>query len=153
MANEGEPLVGAQSDTADHDAGETPPFDWPDYFPESCPPNDAEHAAGKYYRIVDEDPPDEEDFLGNLRLQQLGLRRKRRWDDECKAFGVSILADRDEILRLRQSLGPMRSKAIAYGDITGDGVLKHTPSGEYKSHHTWWVPTSSESHKYFRVVE
>lgn len=153
MANEGEPVVGAQDDTSDHD-GESPRFEWPDYFPASCPPDDAEPAAGKYYRIVDEDPPDADDFLGDLRLQQLGKRRKRKWSDECKAFGVSILADRDEVLKLRNAVGPMREKAIAYGDITGDGVMKHTPNPpSMKSHHTWWIPTASESHRYFRVLE
>src|SRR6185437_13501629 len=122
MANDGESEVGSQGDTSDHDEESTPKPQWPGYFPESCPPNDAEPAAGQFYRIVDEDPPKEEDFLGNLRLQQIGLRKKRHWSDECKAFGLSILEDREEVWKLRQSTGPMREKAIAYGDITGDGV-------------------------------
>lgn len=159
VANEGESVVGGGSDTPDHVEGAAPLAavdEWPDYFPESCPPNDASPAKGSFYRIVDEDPPDGEDFLGNLRLQQLGLRfknRKKRWSDECLAVGVSILADRDEALRLRESVGPMRDKAIAYGDITGDGLLKHTPNDpDQLSHHTWWIPISVEAHEYFRVT-
>jgi hypothetical protein len=156
MANQGEPVVGAQGDTTDHDEGNGSDFEWPEHFPESCPPSDAESAAGEFYRIVDEDPPDGEDFIGNLRLQQLGLRfknKKRPWSDDCEAAGLSVLADRDDVMNLREATGPMRLKAIAYGDITGDGVMKHTPSASYKSHHTWWIPMGVEAHEYFRVLE
>lgn len=129
--------------------------DWPEHFPESCPPSDAEPPQGSYYRIVDSDPPTSDDFVSNLRLKQLGLRfkgGKRRWSDDCQAAGLSILEDLTEVKNLRDSCGPMRSKAIAYGDISDDGLIKHTPGKSGASHHTWWLPVESQPALYFRVV-
>ncbi|MET9203350.1 hypothetical protein [Gordonia sp. NPDC003585] len=128
--------------------------EWPEHFPDSCPPADASPAEGFFYRIVDAAPPQDDDFLSNLRLFQLGKRFKRgkNWTDDCQAAGLSVLADRDEAINLRDSCGPMRRKAIAHGDTTGIGLMKHTPGRAGASHHTWWLPEGEKPASDFEVV-
>jgi hypothetical protein len=42
--------------------------DWPDYFPENCPPQNARRDSFKVYRLVDNDPPCQNDFVPNKLL-------------------------------------------------------------------------------------
>lgn len=42
--------------------------DWPDYFPENCPPQNARRDNLKVYRLVDNDPPRQNDFVPNKLL-------------------------------------------------------------------------------------
>ena len=36
---------------------------WPDYFPDDCPPQDAQPATGDVYRVVKQNPPESKDFI------------------------------------------------------------------------------------------
>ena len=36
---------------------------WPDYFPDDCPPQDAQPATGDVYRLVKQNPPESRDFI------------------------------------------------------------------------------------------
>lgn len=126
--------------------------DWPDHFPESCPPADAADATGSFYRLVAGDPPTPGDFENHLQLRAAGtINPKRVFPDDCMAAGLSILSEKQDAEGLRESVGPLRSKLIAYGEITGHGVFKATPS-RFKSHHTWWLPGDTDPHPNFAVV-
>ena len=54
---------------------------WPDYFPDDCPPQDAEPATGEVYRVVKQNPPDSKDFMS----QRERKRRKNFGEKECQA--------------------------------------------------------------------
>ncbi|MCV7252797.1 hypothetical protein H7J86_11535 [Mycobacterium hackensackense] len=123
---------------------------WPEHFPESCPPEDAEPALGSFYRLVDV-PSSEEDFLSHLELKQLGIRNFRKFTDECVAAGLSVYSKVEDIYELQNLFPKMQSKAIAHGELTGDGVIKPTPT-RGNSHHTWWLPLESEPQTYFTSV-
>jgi hypothetical protein len=126
--------------------------EWPDNFPEACPPEEAADATGSFYRLVEANPPVARDFMSHIELQNAGIiPLKRSFADDCKAAGLSIFAERQDAENVRESVGPLRSKLIAYGDITDQGVMRHTPS-RHKSHHTWWLPVDTEPHPRFAVV-
>ncbi|SBN62774.1 hypothetical protein GA0004736_1682 [Curtobacterium sp. 9128] len=114
---------------------------WPAWFPASCPPTDAVPASGVFYRLAANNPPVEEDFRSWMEEEMLGLRR-RTWSvgRDCQASACSVFDDEAEVLRLREASGATRSRSVVSGDITGSGVMKHTPSGRNASHHSWWRP-------------
>ncbi|WP_156394500.1 hypothetical protein [Rhodococcus sp. Leaf233] len=91
--------------------------------------------------------------MSNLRLQQLGIsNKKRKWSDECVAAALSVFTDLKDAEATRAAFGQTIGEVIAYGDITGDGVMKHTPSKTNGSHHSWWLPIESRPELYFRTV-
>ena len=59
---------------------------WPGYFPDDCPPQDAQLATGDVYRLVKQNPPESKDFVP--------LREKKTSEDfgekECQACGLSV---------------------------------------------------------------
>jgi hypothetical protein len=74
--------------------------------------------------------------------------------DECKACGVSILQEMEDVRRLQRRVASQRSKRVAVGTLKPEfGVLKHTPGKYAKSHHSWWVPTACDPSEVFEVVE
>ncbi len=125
---------------------------WPVTYPPGCPPEDAWPAAGSFFRLVDSDPPTEADFLNHHELLALGRVRSRYWSDDCDAAGLSLFSDLDETKQLRQSVGPLRRKLIAAGNVDGPGRIKHTPSQRSTSHHTWWTPSGDPARDTFRVA-
>lgn len=126
--------------------------DWPPHFPESCPPDDAQPTGGSFYRLVKADPAASGDFVSNLRRQQLGISgKKRKWSDDCVAAALSIFTDLRDVEATRAAFGRTIGEVIAYGDITGDGVMKHTPSRTSGSHHSWWLTIESRPELYFRT--
>lgn len=124
---------------------------WPDYFPNDCPPQDAQPATGDVYRLVKQNPPESKDFIP--------LREKKTSEDfgekECQACGLSVLGSAEDALRMRKRARGMEKRLIAKGTLNLClGKIKHTPSSRYgKSHHTWWVPTEVEPWSVFHVVQ
>lgn len=110
-------------------------INWPEHFPDTCPPEDAADTSHRVYRFVKNAPPTAQDFLSYKELDpdfDFG-------DRECMACGLSVyttLAD----AQLAQKLVPgMAKRSIAQGDlIHNDGLIKHSPSFSGESHHTWW---------------
>ena len=121
---------------------------WPDFFPVDCPPGDAKPAEGTFLRLVRNAPPDETDFVA-WRTEN----PNNKVSDECKACGVSIMADMGDVHRLQRRVASQRSKFVASGTLRPElGRLKHTPSSSSKSHHSWWVPTGVDPSPHFEVV-
>ena len=124
---------------------------WPDYFPDDCPPQDAQPATGDVYRLVKQNPPESKDFIP--------LREKKTSEDfgerECQACGLSVLGNAEDALRMRKRARGMEKRLIAKGTLNPFlGKIKHTPSSRYgRSHRTWWVPTEVEPWSVFRVVQ
>ncbi len=124
---------------------------WPDYFPDGCPPQDAQPAAGEVYRLVKKDPPEQEDFKS--------LREKKPRDDfgeqACQACGLSVFQDDQDVLRVKRRAPGMQKRLVARGTLTPDfGQIKQTSSkDDGASHHTWWVPTKVQPLKVFHVVQ
>lgn len=125
--------------------------DWPDDFPESCPPSSAIPATGKFYRLVRDENPSESDFDSNYREKP---RRFDGWANKrlCLAMGTSVCRTMEDIEYTRQSIGALKNRRIAVGAINGSGVMMATPARDKPSHHTWWRPIGDDQWKEFSVI-
>jgi hypothetical protein len=127
-------------------------YEWPNSYPPACPPGDAVDAEGEFFRIVDAEPPVESDFWNHHERAAEGMITRRTWSDGCEAAGLSVLQDLEEAKNLREAVGPMRSKKIAHGSLSGSGVMKASPRSKSQSHHTWWRPVGDQAWISFTVV-
>lgn len=124
---------------------------WPEGFPNQCPPEDAVLSHDVFFRLIDADPVVESDFWSHkLRLDE-GLDRPRRNDpDPCLSVGVSVFDTADGANRARGAFGALRTKKVAAGSLAGSGVVKKTTRTE--GHHTWWRPTGDVAWSNFAVT-
>ncbi len=124
-------------------------MEWPNHFPEGCPPDDADDAHGMVFRLVDGDDPTLDDF------QSWYERNPRRsWGDAlCRACGLSVLRDLDDAKALRRRIPSLKTKRIAAADLQPTmGKVQQTSSKHASTHHTWWPPTTIEPPSLFAVV-
>lgn len=125
----------------------TTKLQWPDYYPENCPPKEAKPASGKVYRLVKHNPPQAEDFLST-------------WEEfpgrfpipTVKNSGVSVYTDPQDIERLKKRIRQLRNRKTAEGKLNPMlGMIQRT-EGKERSHHTWWVPIRVEPWHVFKVI-
>lgn len=122
-------------------------MEWPDFYPENCPPVEAEPASGTVYRLVQHDPAQAKDF-------------ETPWEEYRKQFepptiencGLSVHTDPQDSKKLRNRIKKFRKRQIAEGQLNPTlGVTQRTPSLE-KSHHSWWVPLGTEPWVVFNII-
>lgn len=125
---------------------------WPDFFPNECPPNSATSAQGTFYRLVYRNTLSERDFHP--------LKFKKPNEDfgekACQSSGLSMFQDIDEVRRLRRRARGMEKRRIARGDLAPHlGKILSTPGVEGRTHYTWWLPVGiiAECLSCFTVVD
>ena len=130
-------------------------MNWPNYYPDRCPPSDAPNADGVVFRLVANVPPKASDF------EPIVVEQPHRdySNCPCQACGVSVHRQREDSDALLQSLGrrvaAFRGKRVATGTLNPEvGLLKATPSAKKigKSHHTWWIPRGVDPSPLFVVA-
>lgn len=113
-------------------------FLWPDYYPNSCPPEGAFPAEGVVFRFTDEPEPRPGDFEPHV-IKFPG----KQFPDMCLASGLSVYRTLEDAQRKRRRVPGLRDKCIARGSLNNEaGLLMKTLK---HGHHTWWVPRSVES--------
>lgn len=118
---------------------------WPDFFPEGCPPDNARPANGDVFRLISAARPKEKDFKS---YWELG-----RATDSCVSCGLSVYTDSSDILRLFNRIPGLRKKKVIIGTLKPEmGQIKKTANYE-RSHHTWWLPEGIQPWFSFQVVE
>lgn len=131
--------------------------EWPDYYPESCPPSDAATPTGSCYRLVKKAQIAEQDLMSHLELHLKGIRFQgdKPWDDseDCQRSGLSVHSSKEAADRKRKSSGGMRRFKIAEGRIKGIGLMAETPRVSGDDHHTWWCEDDVDLVPLFKVVE
>ena len=117
---------------------------WPDFYPENCPPAEAEPASGTVYRLVQHHPAQVQDFKTPFE------ENPGRFDSKptIKNCGLSVQKDPQDSERLRERLKnrarKFKNSQIAEGRLNPTlGMIKQTPSLE-QSHHSLWVPLEAE---------
>ena len=121
---------------------------WPDFYPDNCPPAEAEPASGTVYRLVRHNPPQVEDF-------------KSAFEEDPKQFthismvkrcGLSVHKDLQDSERLKKRIRKFKNRQIAQGRLNPTlGMIKQTPSLE-QSHHSLWVPLEAEPWLVFNII-
>jgi hypothetical protein len=122
---------------------------WPDYFPDDCPPAEAQPASGQVHRLIAGQGPTNQDFRPYREIYPM-----RKFDaPECMVCGLSVYRDIADIARLKARVPAMRKRLIADGVLQPSlGKILHTP-GREKSHHTWWTPVGAEPWLIFEVMQ
>ena len=127
-------------------------MEWPHFYPVNCPPPEAEPASGKIYRLVQRDPVQERDF------KPLFEENPQRFRNEsntkiCIGCGLSVHTDRQDSEQLKKRVRKFKNRQIAEGELNPTlGMIQHTPSSRFKSHHTWWIPIGAEPWVIFNVI-
>lgn len=105
---------------------------FPDNWPENCPPEDADDAAGIVYRIVKNVPPLPEDLATHFETNRL------RNAPACLRCGLSVFREVRDVVHQRLLL-PKLGEFIASADLKPEhGKAKLTP-GTQPTHTTWWA--------------
>jgi hypothetical protein len=124
-------------------------MEWPDYFPENCPPSTAKAATGIVYRFVRKNPPENGDFIGYRLLHPLEDYKEKT----CQACGISVYRDKNDLLKMQSRVPAKKGSHIAKGNLNPDiGQILPTPH-QGDSHHTWWVPSGIQANDYFSVAD
>jgi hypothetical protein len=121
---------------------------WPSFFPQSCPPSEAEDASAEVFRLVYSSPPSASDF------RSYAEKLPDKWRGNCKASGLSVFTDKADATRLIRRVPGMLApgSSLASAILTpAAGKLMHTPK-DGNSHHTWWAPDGFDHASAFTVV-
>ena len=132
---------------------------WPEWFPPGCPPADANHASGTFYRLVGNDPPAPDDFTPGFLLfpGRNFCKRPQPTHGVSRLFmacGLTVFRAKEDATRMKEIVPRLRNKFLAGGELMPDlGKIKHTPHHEGCSHHCWWVPNGMDPTHRFTVID
>ena len=105
---------------------------WYEELPERCPPEDAFHPNGVYFRLTESEKIECSDFWSH----------RKKWPTkmfqvcECRARSVSVFDDIEQCLNVRKLPNQKQKKIVSVQLSNGDGVIKQT--GKNTSHYSWW---------------
>lgn len=123
---------------------------YPDFFPNGCPPNDAAPLELKVYRLVKGDKIAKSDFKSFFEEGRDARHPKFPYIE----YGLSVNTDYEEIKKYWRGSPALRKqfKNLATG-VTYErtGVVKSTPTKMQKNHHTWWLCTNATPENYFII--
>jgi len=117
-------------------------MEWSKILPNSCPPNDAESKSIVVYRFLKSESIEPQHFLT---VRELAPNRPfPDLEKECRACSLSVLTDKEEVIRLQKTVPRFRQPAAVGKLQENSGKVKHTPSAGQanSSHHSWWIPTN-----------
>jgi hypothetical protein len=109
---------------------------FPNYFPNDCPPNDARSEELSLFRLCVSNPPTTNDFLSYYQIDP------DKYNGVIDAYGLSTfkaVEDCHKALSISPSLRKNCSYIASVVSYYRTGVIKHTPSKSFSSHHTWWL--------------
>ncbi|MBY7969338.1 hypothetical protein KW445_06695 [Vibrio fluvialis] len=123
--------------------------DYPDFFPEDIPPQDAIPTQGDAYRLVNCNPPSRDCFCSTIE-EYPGRKAKRPTDTEM-LYGASLFTEAAEATKKKQLFKPLRNKMLCAGRlIEEDGMMKKT-GGPH--HITVWFKNNADPHNRFTCIE
>ncbi len=126
-------------------------MEFPEYLPDNCPPETAQAASGKVYYLVNNEPPTPEDFLS--KRQKNPKLRFPKDEKECRACGISVYTEIEDLLKARQEFPGLGNLKVAVGNLTPNlGVIEPTPSRKFPSHHTLWLAIDAQAWTVFHVI-
>ena len=121
--------------------------EWPNHFPQNCPPADADDLAHAVLYLVEGNPPTAEDFLSACERNQFVGK------PECERASLSCGLTEKYIMQLKEAVPRLRTMHIAKADlIAGHGKIK--PTGK-PGHHSMWLYAGAlkTAPSLFRVVQ
>lgn len=121
-------------------------MNYPSYFPNNCPPEDAQFLEVEAYRGCQNNNVTRDDFRS---YYELGKSHSK-----LEAYGVSLFTDFKVVQVMRNMPNfrlnhPYISKGITSIDC---GAIKQTGK-THPSHITWWLYEDATPEKYFQIIE
>ena len=118
-------------------------MNFPENWPSDCPPQDAVEAEGAVFRIVNHDPPADDDFLTNFESGEFPTR------PACLRCGLSVHRILADAIHTKTKYPKIGSR-IAKGTLTMEhGKTKQTGQA---SHTTWWVYPGVNRARIFALI-
>ena len=110
--------------------------DFPEYYPEQCPPYNANNTEGIVFRFTKEDKPHKQDFISFYEKNP-----NKDWGmDTCQAMGLSVFPTIEACEEMKRKIPALNKKKIASANLNNNyGKFANTPSTNSKRHMTWWV--------------
>lgn len=121
---------------------------YPDFFPQSCPPEDAELKKIEVYRFCEAETISEKDFKSFYEMNP------ERFKNKIMAYGLSVylnITDLESARNKSPRLRKMKSYAVGLTYIC-TGKIKHTFSKNNPGHYTWWLFDGIKPQNYFKSV-
>lgn len=105
--------------------------DFPEYYPEQCPPCEAKDVEGVIFRFTNKNTPHKRDFLSHYELGRA---------TGCQSMGLSVFTSIEACEEFKEKVPFARNKKISSANLNNDyGKFANTPSTNSKRHMTWWV--------------
>ena len=105
---------------------------FPENWPDSCPPPDAEPAQGSYFRVTTGNPPSAKDFKTYAELAKVPNA------SPCLRVGLSLLKNIDDAIH-QTRLFPKTGRFVFSANLEPQhGKCKPT-KGSLPTHTTWWA--------------
>jgi hypothetical protein len=118
---------------------------FPDTWPEDCPPDDAVDAEGDVFRIVRNDPPNAVDMATHMETGKLPKA------PPCLRCGLSVFQELQDVIHQR-SLFPKLGNLIARATLTSDHGKSKLTEGRQPTHTTWWAFEGVDRAALFSVI-
>ena len=122
--------------------------EWPDLYPEGCPPEDAEETKGVVFHLVSDDPMPKSD------LYDTAYHRKSFTNlEECKRVSLSCYRDEEDLKQTRDTVPRLSDRKIARAELAPEyGKIKQTFT---PSHHSLWIRDEyyDDANEWFEVKE
>lgn len=122
---------------------------FPSYFPPGCPPEDSFIPHNDVvYRILDGNPPTENDFRTYFEL------RKAEDSDSVLKYGLSVIKELEGVAEACKRIPKMRKEKFVAKLLLDEssGRLKHTPAQITSMHYTWWIYEGVDALEYVKEV-
>lgn len=118
---------------------------YPDYFPEGCPPEDAHTDEQTLFRFCHETIPQKTDFESYYK------KNPEKYKDSILAHGLSVLKSKEDCCSAIRKFPWVRNYQSVAKGITNEqrGSWKETPSRQNPAHITWWVCKDIDPFSFF----
>ena len=121
-------------------------MNFPDDWPEACPPNDSNEADGVVFAAARSTP------FARLDFSSANDRGAFKDADECERRGVSVMKEKSDVEALLERF-KRKFKHIAKAELSSThGRLKDTPREFAKSHCTLWPRETVNLKDLFEVI-
>ena len=121
-------------------------LNFPDYFPEGCPPSEAKFMEIGVYRFCANSTPCEEDF------KSFYLSNPEKYNGKTQSYGISVFPSLEACAKARNKCPSlMKNYKYCSNGITYKytGKILETPSNNNPKHITWWLFDGVKPHTYF----
>lgn len=122
--------------------------EWPDFYPDDCPPEGAEDTDGVVFHLATDDPMPQSDLYDTAYHRGAFIDR-----DQCKRVSLSCFRDEEDLRETKANVPRLSDRKIAKAELQPDyGKIRQTFT---PSHHSLWIRDEhyDGAHEWFEVLQ